>query len=549
MVHTLRPRQSRPTLLSRIAADLGAPAPVREVTVTGVSLDSRAVQAGDLYAGLPGARTHGARFAAAALAAGAVAILTDATGAELVEESGTDLPVLVHPDPRSVLGAAAALIHATVDHGLPVIGITGTNGKTTTAYLIQSALTAMGEKVGLIGTVETRIGDERVPSVRTTPEAPDLHALLATMAERGMDCCVMEVSSHALSQHRVDGVVYDLALFTNLSQDHLDFHHDMEHYFLAKAELFTPARARRGLVCIDDEWGQRLAGSPGIPMTTLATRPGVAADWTVRVDEDDSAAFVLSDGTDELHLRSALPGDFNVANTAMAAVSLILMGHAIDAVAAAVLTDPHVPGRMEQVRIREDDGRLPRVIVDYAHTPEAIHAALDALRPSTAGRLVCLTGAGGDRDREKRPAMGAAAAAADIVVVTDDNPRGEDPEAIRAAILRGAINERNRRQPDLVGFVGIMEAADRHEAIRIAIAAGCGLGPEATSDGVGPAATVAILGKGHEKGQEVAGEVLPFDDRTECEEAMRSVLARLDAGERPGEPVIVDPSTSEGSAP
>lgn len=528
MVKPLRPRLVRRTSLSRVASLLAIASPPEEVDVTGVTLDSRAVQDGDLYAALPGAHTHGARYAVQARDAGAVAVLTDREGAALLREQGLELPVLVHDHPREVLGSVAAEVHGTADHGLSLVGITGTNGKTTTAYLIQSALTALGQSVGLIGTVETRIGDERVRSVRTTPEAPELHALLATMAERDLDCCVMEVSSHALSQHRVDGVVFDLALFTNLSQDHLDFHHDMESYFLAKADLFTPVRARRGLVCVDDDWGRRLADRATIPVTTLTTSNSLDADWSARVDSEDPAAFVLTGGDVELTLRSALPGDFNVANTAMAAVALLLLGHEPRQVEAAVLTDPHVPGRMERVCVPGGDDRLPRVIVDYAHTPEAIRAALEALRPSTPGRLVCVTGAGGDRDREKRQAMGAAAARADVVVITDDNPRSEDPAAIRSAIRRGADEARVAG-----GAVDVIEIGDRRSAILAAIEAGAGVGAltdaRATADPArtGAAATVIVAGKGHESGQEVAGEFLPFDDRQACEEAMRDVLARL----------------------
>ena len=242
-VSTPRPASVRPTLLSAVAAMLEAPAPAEDVEVTGVTLNSRVVEPGDLYAALPGANAHGAAFAAGAVRSGAAAVLTDAAGAVLLGQDGVAVPCVVVDDPRSVLGAVSSLVYATQDLPVRLYGITGTNGKTTTAYLVNSALTALGESTGLIGTVETRIGDERVPSVRTTPETTDLHALLAVMGEREVDACVMEVSSHALDLHRVDGVVYDVALFTNLSQDHLDFHGGMRDYFLAKASLFTPERS------------------------------------------------------------------------------------------------------------------------------------------------------------------------------------------------------------------------------------------------------------------------------------------------------------------
>jgi UDP-N-acetylmuramoyl-L-alanyl-D-glutamate--2,6-diaminopimelate ligase len=361
-----RPTRLRSTPLRDLAALVDAGDPASQVAVTGVTLDSRAVLPGDLYAALPGARAHGADFAGQAAAAGAVAVLTDRTGVDRMTGAGVALPAVVVEQPRAVLGAVSARVLGTERLALRLVGITGTNGKTTTAYLVHSALTAMGRHAGLIGTVETRIGDERVGSVRTTPEAPELHAVLAVMAERGLDSCVMEVSSHALAQHRVDGVVYDVALFTNLSQDHLDFHRDMDDYFDAKASLFTPERARQGLVCVDDEWGRRLVERSGIPVQTLGRAAG--ADWRVAVDGNDPAAFRLTGPGVDLHLRSSLPGDFNVTNTAMAAAALVLLGERPSTVGAAVLTDPHVPGRMEAVPAPVG-ADAPRAVVDYAHTP------------------------------------------------------------------------------------------------------------------------------------------------------------------------------------
>ncbi len=482
--------------------------------VTGVTLDSRGVRAGDLYAALRGANSHGAGYAANAVASGAVAVLTDASGLGIVREAGLTLPCLVVDDPRSVLGDVAAAVYRSADRRPRLLGITGTNGKTTTAHLVESALVALGRRTGLIGTVETRVGDERVQSARTTPEATDLHALLALMGERDVDTCVMEVSSHALAQHRVDGVVYDVALFTNLSQDHLDFHPTMRDYFLAKASLFTPQRSRRGIVCVDDEWGRELAGIATVPVQTLATDalPGTdatavaGADWRVET-VDGGPAFVLHgpDGI-RLDLRSQLSGGFNVTNTALAAAALVVAGEEPAAVARAILAPATVPGRMELVT--SPDGRGPRAVVDYAHTPEAVEAALAALRPETAGPLVVVLGAGGDRDRGKRHAMGAAAASvADLVVVTDDNPRSEDPAAIRAAVRAGAEEVAARRG------IEVVELGDRARAIVEAVA----------RVGDDPTATVAVVGKGHETGQEVAGSIHPFDDRTELAAALAAV--------------------------
>ena len=508
-----RPTPLRWTSVRTLADLLGASAAdLPDVSVSGVTLDSRAVVSGDLYAALPGTRAHGADFVESAASLGAAAVLTDPDGASRVAAAGIGLPVLVVDSPRAVLGEVSAEIFGTRDLPLRMLGITGTNGKTTTAYLVHSALTALGEGTGLIGTVETRIGDERLGSVRTTPEAPELHAVLAVMAERGLRTCVMEVSSHALAQHRVDGVVYDVVLFTNLSQDHLDFHDGMDDYFAAKASLFTPQRARRGLVCVDDDWGRRLAREAGIPVETIATvHAGAARDgapeatWLITVDDADPAAFRLTGPGVDLHLRSRLPGDFNVTNTAMAAAALVLLGEDAAAVGAAVLTDPHVPGRMEAVA---GPRGAPRALVDYAHTPEAIRAALTALRPSTPGSLVVVTGAGGDRDRDKRHAMGTAAAeVADLVVVTDDNPRSEDPGTIRAALLEGVAAARAAGRHG----IRVLEVGDRRQAIREAVAAVWGQGESAT---------VAVVGKGHESGQEIAGVVHPFDDRAELAQAL-----------------------------
>ncbi|HEX6337448.1 MAG TPA: UDP-N-acetylmuramoyl-L-alanyl-D-glutamate--2,6-diaminopimelate ligase [Jiangellaceae bacterium] len=499
----LRPHHVTPRSLTELAETLGVPAPTRNAAVTGITHDSRKVQPGDLFAALPGALTHGVRFAAQAEAAGAVAHLTDPDGARRVS---TDLPVLVVDDPRARLGELAASIYGRPADDLLMFGVTGTNGKTTTTYLIESGLRAAGHRTGLIGTVETRIDSERVASVRTTPEAADLHALLAAMREQGVTACVMEVSSHALVLGRVDAIVFDVAGFTNLSQDHLDFHRDLEDYFSAKAALFTPERSRRGVVCIDDEYGRRLAAEAAIPVVTVATHKDAGrGDWTV-VEREVSAsgrstlAHVEHASRGEYRMLSPIPGDFNVANAVLATVMLIEAGVNERDVARGMALCSGVPGRMEHVQSAGADE--PLAVVDYAHTPEAIENVLRALRPSTRGRLIAVLGAGGDRDPHKRPLMGAAAARhADVVIVTDDNPRSEDPAAIRAAVLSGTA-EAGRP-------VHVLEVADRRQAIAAAVDAAEGDGD-----------TVAVLGKGHEQGQEVAGVVHPFDDRLMLREAM-----------------------------
>jgi UDP-N-acetylmuramoyl-L-alanyl-D-glutamate--2,6-diaminopimelate ligase len=511
----LRPTVTPSVALPSVAEVAGATATgLPDIPVAGVSLDSRAVRPGDLYAALPGSHAHGAAFSAAAAAAGAVAILTDPAGRPDAEDTG--LPVLVVPRPRAVLGEVAATIYGHPAERLLMLGVTGTNGKTTTAYLLEAALVANGHRTGLIGTIETRVGDERVDSVRTTPEATDLQALLAVMVERGCTACAMEVSSHALALHRVDGVRYDVAGFTNLSRDHLDFHADQEDYFAAKASLFGPERCRQAVVCVDDEWGRRLAGQATVPITTVRTAADGAApaggtepDWVVcdRSPEPDGsgADFSLRSADGQvIRLRCPLPGDFNVANTAVAALMLLAAGVPVADLGPG-LGQARVPGRME--RVGGPDG-APLAVVDYAHTPEAVTAALTALRPSTRGRLVVVLGAGGERDTAKRPLMGAAAAAhADVVVVTDDNPRSEDPAAIRAQVMAGARDE---------GSAAVLEeVGDRRAAI-----------VRALRHVSGPQDTVLVAGKGHERGQDVGSEVLPFDDRAVLAEALRSAAGR-----------------------
>lgn len=489
--------------LADVADVLGTTVPdtVRDVVITGVCLDSRAVRPGDLYAALPGARTHGARFAGGAAQLGATAVLTDPAGAELAAASG--LPAVVVPDPRARLGDLAAWVYGRPAGQMLMLGVTGTNGKTTTTFLLDGALRAAGRRSGLIGTVMTRILDEQVASVRTTPEAPDLAALMALMVRRGVQVCSMEVSSHAITLGRVDGLRFDVAGFTNLSQDHLDFHPTMEAYFAAKAELFTSARAAHGVICVDDAWGARLAARAGIPVTTFSTE-GADADWKVTDARPYAVGtdFVLTgpDGT-SLDARCPIPGDFNVANTVLALLMLVVSGTAPADAARWLAAAPAVPGRMEQVGglVGPAASRRPLAVVDYAHSPDAVATALRALRPAATergGPLVVVLGAGGDRDRAKRPKMGAEAARhADVVVVTDDNPRSEVPATIRASVLEGA-----RSVPDARARA-VLEVGDRREAIETGVRL------------AGPAGIVLVAGKGHERGQDVAGVVHPFDDR------------------------------------
>ncbi|WP_374059074.1 UDP-N-acetylmuramoyl-L-alanyl-D-glutamate--2,6-diaminopimelate ligase [Saccharomonospora sp. NB11] len=502
-----RPRLIEPvpltTLVARADARLIAdPADAESVAVTGATLRAQHVLPGDLFAALPGARVHGADFVADAVAGGAVAILTDEEGAArpAVREAG--LPVLVHADPRGVLGAVAAWIYGEPSLTLSVVGITGTSGKTTTSYLVESGLRAAGHHTGLVGTVETRIGTERLASAFTTPEAPDLQALFAVMVERGVTHVAMEVSSHALALGRVNGTRFAVGAFTNLSQDHLDFHRDMEDYFEAKSMLFD-GRSTHEVVVVDSAWGQALVTPQTVTVSTEAD-----SDATWRATDIASAAtgeqsFVLHapDGRRAKALLP-LPGAFNVANAVLAAAVLDTVGVDLDDIVAG-LGAVEVPGRMERVFL----GQPFTAVVDYAHKPAAVAQALQALRARTHGRIITVLGCGGDRDTAKRPMMGEAAVrGSDVLIVTDDNPRSEDPAAIREAMLAGA------RAVGPAEGGEVVEIGDRRTAIAEAV--------RRAEDGD----VVLIAGKGHESGQEIGGVVHPFSDRDELEAAIRERL-------------------------
>ena len=493
-----RPRRPVRTGLDEVAEWLGVPAPdgADDVVVAGLSLSSQRVAPGDLYAALPGARAHGAAYADDAVAAGAVAVLTDADGAARV----TQAPALVVERPRAVLGDLAARVYGNPAEHLTLLAVTGTQGKTTTTRLAESGLRGSGTTSAVIGTVGTRIAGTNVKTALTTPEAPDLHALFAVMREHDVTACAMEVSSHALVMGRVDGVVFDVAAFTNLGRDHLDFHKDVEDYFAAKASLFTPERARRGLVNLDDAYGRRLLDEASIPLRTFSAL-GNDADWRA-VDvalAPDGATFEV-EGPDGLRFPAGVPlaGDFNVANALCAIAATGEAGLDPAAVAAGIADGAGVPGRLERV----DVGQGWLAIVDYAHKPDAVTAALEALRPLTPGRLIVVIGAGGDRDPGKRPLMGEIAARlSDLLVVTDDNPRTEDPGAIRAAVLAGVPDDAR---------ADVVEVGDRREAIAYAVGQ------------ARPGDTVLVAGKGHEDGQEVDGVVHAFDDR----QVLREEIAR-----------------------
>ena len=485
---SLRPRTVSGVRLSDLArlADAPQPAALSDETVTGVSLDSNQVRPGDLFAALPGAHAHGARFAGAAHQAGAVAVLSDADGASLVPAG---VPVLLAPHPRDVLGSVASVVYGNPSRQVSVAGITGTSGKTTTTFLVRAGLIATGHPCGLVGTVGAFIGEERLPGGLTTPEAPDLQALFAVMAERDVHHAAMEVSSHALTLGRVVGTSFAVAAFTNLSQDHLEFHPSMRDYFEAKARLFD-GRAGRHVVMVDDEWGRELAARVGPSAVTVSVEGD--ATWTasdIATAADGRTTFTAHGPHGAVPAGCAIPGRYNVANVLVALAVLDALNVPLGAAAAAVAV-AQVPGRMERIEAGQDF----LAIVDYAHKPAAVDGALQALRPLTAGRLIVVLGCGGDRDRDKRPVMGRVAAQnADVLIVTDDNPRSENPAEIRRAVLDGALS--------VEGRADVIEIGDRGDAIAAAVAQ------------AGAGDTVLVAGKGHETGQNVAGVIHPFDDR------------------------------------
>ncbi|PYE15794.1 UDP-N-acetylmuramoylalanyl-D-glutamate--2,6-diaminopimelate ligase [Williamsia limnetica] len=511
----LRPAVVTPTQIAVLSAASGARidlvgAVTEKTEVTGVTLRAQHVRPGDLFAALPGSQVHGAQFAADALAAGAVAVLTDRAGRDIVEaiESPVDCAVLVHPRPRQVLGELSSRIYGQPSRRMTLVGITGTSGKTTTSYLTEAALMADGHSVGLIGTVETRIAGIRQPSALTTPEAPELQGLLAAMLEQGVDAVVMEVSSHALELGRVDGSVFGIGAFTNLSQDHLDFHPTMRDYFNAKALLFQPdssVHALRTVICVDDAWGREMARIAGANAITLSTGD-TAAHWHAGPSDvavDGSQTVTLTDPTgDTFTMTVPMPGRFNVAN-ALTAVVIASVAGVATTVAIDSISDVAVPGRVERVSRGQDF----LAVVDYAHKPAALEAVIETLRGQVSGRIAVVVGAGGNRDTGKRPLMGEAAAqGAELVVITDDNPRTEVPAEIRAQVLAGAHAVPASARPR--GAEPVREIGDRAEAIRSAVA-------WAQSGDV-----VLVAGKGHEAGQEIHGVKHRFDDRVVLAEAI-----------------------------
>jgi UDP-N-acetylmuramoyl-L-alanyl-D-glutamate--2,6-diaminopimelate ligase len=462
----------------------GAP----EVEISGLAFDNRSVTPGTLFFCVPGFKVDGHDFAPDAVERGAAALVS-------ARPLALGVPEVVVDDVRVAMAEVAARFHGDPTSRLRVVGITGTNGKTTTAFLVRSILEQAGERTGLLGTVASIVGGRDEPVERTTPEAIDLQATFARMLASGDGACAMEVSSHALHLHRVDSIHFAARVFTNLTQDHLDFHPTMEDYFVAKRMLFDRPGGP-SIVNADDEYGRRLAAEiPGVVTFGLDHE----ADCQARDVEFDTAGstFTLRSSDGELPVRTRLPGLFNVSNALAAIAAARALGVSLETCAEALSTADRVPGRFEPV----DEGQEFAVLVDYAHTPDSLENVLRAARGITRGRLHVVFGAGGDRDQSKRPLMGRVASElADRAIVTSDNPRSEDPGAIVDQVLSGTGGAAERE-------------VDRRRAIALAV------------EGASPGDVVVIAGKGHEQGQEFeGGRKEPFDDVTVAREALRDAL-------------------------
>ncbi len=455
------------------------------IPVAEVAYDSRQVVQDSLFFCVVGARADGHGFATEAIRSGAAALVVE----RWLE---VDRPQVLVPSVRRAMGPMSAVVFGEPARSLTIVGVTGTNGKTTVVHLLDAVFRAAGHRTGSIGTVGAHVAGEPVPLARTTPEAPDLHRLLARMRDGRVTTVAMEVSSHALDQERVGGVTFDASVFTNLSQDHLDHHGSMESYFAAKASLFAEGRTERALVNLDDPWGRRLLDVP-MPVTTFGLDPGAdvrAEDVRVTVD---GLAFRV----DGREVTSPLRGAFNVSNCLAAIASSRAVGVEVSAAIEGLASAGQVAGRMEPV----EGGQDFLVVVDYAHTPDSIRTVLAAARPLATGRVIVVFGCGGDRDRAKRFPMGAAATeGADLTVITTDNPRSEDPLDIITDVERGAAEGGGR----------FVVEPDRRAAIRLAMA-------EAR-----PGDVVVVAGKGHETEQELAGGSVPFDDRVVVLEELRA---------------------------
>ena len=471
------------------------------VEISGVTVRTSEVQPGDLFVGLAGEHSHGASYAGDAKERGAAAVLTDAAGAELAAECG--LPVITVDSPRAALGDISAWVYQTNDRPPLLFGITGTNGKTSTAYLLEAILKQLGLVTGLSSTAERHIGDLSVVSRLTTPEASELHALLARMRESEVRAVAVEVSAQALSRNRVDGVMFDVVAFTNLSHDHLDDYADMDEYFLAKLSLFEPERGKRGVVSLDTAWGRKVVEGSHIPVTTVSAIPGTVGEWNVEILEElaEHTAFRLT-GPENRSLETTVPviGWHMAANAGLAIVMLVESGFELEAIGHAIADgiDAYLPGRTE--RVSGNSG--PTVYVDFGHSPDAFLNTLTAVRNVTTGKVIMVVGADGDRDATKREEMGRVSSEySDILVITDHHPRFENAESIRRMLIDGAALAEHQAE--------LHEVSPPEHAIRHAVT----LASEGDS--------ILWAGPGHQDYRDIEGVRTPYSARAEARAALR----------------------------
>ena len=466
----------------------------QQVVISGVSINAQKVVPGDLFIAFAGANTHGISYLEQAISNGAVAVLSD----KKIEAS---IPSFIHPKPREIVGTISAWLYGHPFESLKAVGITGTNGKTTTANLVKQIWQLNSIKSGLIGTLGVEIADEKLESARTTPEADDLQAIAAAMVEQGCKNLVMEVSSHAIDQGRIKGAKYEVVAFSNLTQDHLDYHLSMENYFQAKANLFTTEYAKAAVINIDDSYGKKLSKQVKIPVVTVS-RKDSTADWYLAKAEIKNGLYqvaIKSKSGESLSENFALLGDYNLDNLLLAVAIVNSAGLSLDKIASTISKLQSVPGRLESVNA----GQKFTALVDYAHTPDAVERVIATVKSVTNGKIIGVLGCGGDRDASKRSLMGHALFnGCDLAIFTSDNPRSESAEAILKQMTAGI---------DL-GKKGLVEI-DRKSAIDLAV-------ENAKSGDV-----VLLMGKGHESGQEVNSVVTPFDDRVELAESIKR-LAR-----------------------
>ncbi len=500
----LRPDHVKPVALAELAAkfELECATSLQGLQATGISMNTGDLRAGDIFVAMPGKKTHGAKFVEKALSLGAVAVVTDSVGAKSIENLSA--PVLLLENPRSHLGDLAAYVYGNVPGNMPTLfATTGTNGKTSTSYLLEGILRQIGETTGLTSTAERHIAGEIIVSRLTTPESPEMQALIARMRERGVTSVAIEVSAQALSQQRVDGLHFDVVGFTNLSHDHLDDYANMDEYLAAKVELFTPERADKGVVCLDSKYGRAFAAKSRIPVVTITSEMGVDADWHVAVTAETPkyTSFVLA-GPNGVTIRSRVPllGAHMAANAGLAIAMLIQSGRDPNLIADAIASgiEAYLPGRTE--RVTGETG--PDVYVDFGHSPDAFLNTLSAVRKVTSGRVFMVFGADGDRDATKRPAMAQIAAeGCDVLVITDHHPRFEDPASIRKTLVEAAKAAR----PNLE----IYEVSPPEAAIRKAVSL------------AEPGDSILWAGPGHQDYRDIRGVRTPYSARHEAREALK----------------------------